>query len=370
MIPNRWYPLLESREVGHKPVGVRRMGEALVLFRGEDGRVRCFSDRCPHRGVALHLGKVVGDELECRYHGFRFDGEGRCTLMPCEGKGAHVPTGLDVTSFPVRDAHGMVWLWWGASAESLGLEELPDVPWFDELPASMEDAYGSSFEWPLNYTRTIESNFDIHHTPFVHKSVMPGVGTLIDPIHVEERKDGLLVEGRLRKDDGRSVAESPGLPFYIAFKSPCLTYLSLTKKIGGVILDCPIDEENTWRYGRYHHGLLEVPLLGRLVSWLLLTLEWSIVQKRQDLPVVITQEPRLPTPHCDKLVRADAGTAAYLKLRRRLLEEETRNLDILPPHVLRHLPAARPAEQPRRLPVVHTASRHTKGLDAAADGLL
>jgi phenylpropionate dioxygenase-like ring-hydroxylating dioxygenase large terminal subunit len=328
MIPNAWYPVLEANKVRRAPIGLMRMGERIVLFRGEDGALRCFRDRCPHRGIALHLGKVVGNELECRYHGFRFGDGGRCTLMPCEGRSARPPKGMEATVFPVREAHGLVWLWWGASARDLGLSDLPEVPWFGELPASAAHAHGYSVEWPQNYVRTIESNFDAHHFPFVHRSsIFSGSGTRVDPIHVREHDEGFAVDIHVREDGGRTIEASPGRGVHIAidFKAPSLTYLRFNR-MQILLADCPIDDGRTWRYARYYQDIIKVPLVGKAFAWLLVLHDWHILQKRQDLPVAVTQEPRLPVPGCDRLVRADAGVAAYLKLRRRLLEASSANL--------------------------------------------
>ena len=54
MIPNQWYPILESRQLrGKKPLGVTRLGEKLVLWREANGRIVCMPDRCPHRSAML-----------------------------------------------------------------------------------------------------------------------------------------------------------------------------------------------------------------------------------------------------------------------------------------------------------------------------
>lgn len=46
MIRNQWHIVLESKEVGKKPVGVTRMGEKMVFWRNESGKVFCAFDRC------------------------------------------------------------------------------------------------------------------------------------------------------------------------------------------------------------------------------------------------------------------------------------------------------------------------------------
>lgn len=315
MIPNAWYPILESTQVQRKPLGLKRMGEKLVLFRGEDGALRCFRDRCPHRGVALHLGRVVGNEIECRLHGFRYGDGGQCTTMPCEGRRARAPKGLEATAFRVREAYNLVWLWWGDQEA----RDLPELPWFDALPTSNVPVPSTAIDWPQNYVRAIEQNFDAHHGAFLHRLVFSATDTLVDPIHVRELEGGFTVDLKVRKDDGRPVEESDSaIPISMEFKFPNLTCLSFYKT-HLLLIDSPIDEGNSWRYARYYQEIVKVPVLKQAFTWLLVLQHWYM-QKMQDLPVMITQEPRLPIPGCDRLVRADAGTATYLKLRRRLLE--------------------------------------------------
>ena len=77
-IPNRWYGVFRSSALGPRLTAIKRLGLPLVLYRREDGAPAALLDRCPHRGAALSRGRVVGDELECPYHAFRFDAGGQC----------------------------------------------------------------------------------------------------------------------------------------------------------------------------------------------------------------------------------------------------------------------------------------------------
>ncbi len=317
MIPNQWYPLLESARVKRRPVPVARMGEKLVLWRDDAGRIVCWRDRCPHRGVALSRGRIRDGTLECGYHGFRFAPDGACVRMPCEGPDARIPAGLRATPRTVREAYGLVWLFWGEAGEAL-----PEIPWFEEFGERHRGTASCSIVWPLNYVRTVESNFDIHHTPWLHGSITP-VGTRVDPFDVETHGTRIRCRGELRRE-GREK----GMPFRIEFEAPSLTMLALTPRLRLLVADCPVDEQNTWRYVRYYSDYLSG--LDRLISWLAILLEQRIVQFRQDLPMAATQEPRLPDAHEDHLVRADAGTAAYLKLRRKLLSQHKRSGDARP----------------------------------------
>lgn len=60
---NRWHPVLSSWEIESNPVGITRLGENLVLWRDEDGKVHALEDRCPHRGARLSLGWNLGNRL-------------------------------------------------------------------------------------------------------------------------------------------------------------------------------------------------------------------------------------------------------------------------------------------------------------------
>ena len=95
MIPNQWYAVLDSDEVKPgRPVGVTRLGEKLVFWRDSHGRVSCQRDVCAHRGAALSAGKVLGDTVQCPFHGLRYDASGRCTSIPANGKESPVPAAL------------------------------------------------------------------------------------------------------------------------------------------------------------------------------------------------------------------------------------------------------------------------------------
>ncbi|MCA9706119.1 MAG: aromatic ring-hydroxylating dioxygenase subunit alpha [Myxococcales bacterium] len=347
MIPNCWYPIASSPMVRAAPLALHRMGLRLVVFRGRDGHLRCLRDRCPHRGVALSRGHVRGDELECPYHGFRFDGAGRCTAMPCEGRAARIPRGLEVEAFPVREAHGLVWLWWGAPAADGRVESLPPVPWFPALPTRLRHAHGAAMEWPQHYARAIESNFDLHHGPFVHGNLFSRRATRLDPVEAMVEGDRIELRGTLRPDDGEA---GRAYPFCVEFVAPSLTLIHLTKHLRMVVADCPVDDTHCWRYARYYNEALPVPGLGKLLAWAMVQFEWRYVQRRQDLPVVATMPSGAPTEGCDKLVRADVGTARYRRWRLHRLREAAAHADALPPHVRAGLPGPSPA--PRSLPVL------------------
>ena len=92
MYINFWYPICTTAELtAAAPVKARVLTLPFVAFRDADGQAHVLSDTCVHRGGALHKGKVVNGRLACPYHGWQFDGGGRCALIPSLGAGGQHP---------------------------------------------------------------------------------------------------------------------------------------------------------------------------------------------------------------------------------------------------------------------------------------
>jgi nitrite reductase/ring-hydroxylating ferredoxin subunit len=54
-------------------------GDREIVVLRVAGELHAFDNACPHEGNPLVEGEVLGDVLECAYHGWRFDlGTGAC----------------------------------------------------------------------------------------------------------------------------------------------------------------------------------------------------------------------------------------------------------------------------------------------------
>ncbi|WP_438008875.1 aromatic ring-hydroxylating dioxygenase subunit alpha [Sorangium sp. So ce321] len=163
-----WTPVEVAGRLGSKPLAVRVAGEDVVLFRGAGGRAAALVDRCPHRGVALSLGRVGQDGcIECPFHGWRFDGAGACREIPLsdvppEKRGRHAATAL-----PVRELGGLLWLFTGPDAEGEGEPHVPDGLLDPRLSRSVH-----AQDWSTHWTRAMENMLDFPHLPFVHRSTI------------------------------------------------------------------------------------------------------------------------------------------------------------------------------------------------------
>ena len=100
MITNLWYVAERSTAVAATPVRSRLLGQNVVLFRDAAGAVHCLSDICVHRGGALSQGQVLGDCIECPYHGWQFRGDGKCVTIPAQPE---VPAPGSPPADPVAD---------------------------------------------------------------------------------------------------------------------------------------------------------------------------------------------------------------------------------------------------------------------------
>jgi phenylpropionate dioxygenase-like ring-hydroxylating dioxygenase large terminal subunit len=321
VLENQWYPLLETRELKAKPLGVERLGMRLVFWRSADETPHAQLDRCPHLGAALSGGTVEDDHIVCPFHGFRYDGAGQCVQIPAVGKSGKIPANLAVRSFPVRDAHGFIWVWWGSSSPANTA-----LPFFTQLAEGWR--YGTTtVDWPVHYTRAIENQLDVAHLPFVHRTTIgTGARTLVEGPHVEADEMGIRVWVTNRRDDGTprdmpelaaaAVGKNPGLEFLF----PGLWMLDLGPRLKNVIAFVPINERTTRYYLRAYHRY-SASVIARPFEWLMSLSNRFILN--QDRRVVTTQTPAdSGNAHNDRLIGADRAINQFRKLHARLLAGE------------------------------------------------
>lgn len=157
-----WYPVLQSSDLRHKPVPLQRFGERFVAWRGAGGAPVIMGEHCPHMGASLVQGSVSRDGcLQCPFHGWRFDGSGRCVEVPGEER---IPIKAHRTPLLTAERYGHVWAWWGTEKP---LFELPRFAHVDAAAASGGPVYG---RWDLTApARLLLSNsFDGAHLKYVH----------------------------------------------------------------------------------------------------------------------------------------------------------------------------------------------------------
>lgn len=172
-----WTIVATARELGPDamlPLTVA--GERIVLFRDSAGRPVGLIDECPHRGVALSLGKLCDGVVECPFHGWRFDSTGATVHVPWNPD-AKLDK-LRAIPLPVREAGGLIWLYTGFAPH--------DEPQPSEILAQPRVVIAAqSTIWRTHWTRAMENMLDSPHLPFVHRGT---IGRFIAP-HLPGRMD-------------------------------------------------------------------------------------------------------------------------------------------------------------------------------------
>jgi phenylpropionate dioxygenase-like ring-hydroxylating dioxygenase large terminal subunit len=321
MIRNQWYAVLNSKELKKgKVLGTTRLGEKLVFWRNKSGEVGCAHDKCAHRGAKLSQGKIVNGNIQCPFHGFEYDTSGKCQFIPARGKANPVPKRFFVNSYPAKDAHGFIWIWWGEQKD-----DLPPIPFFEDIDGDF--IYDTLIDhWPTHYSRVIENQLDVLHLPFVHyNTIGRGDKTLVNGPITKWEDDELQVWVRNQKDDGRKPKQADDLPeptepALLHFRFPNIWQNRISEKVRVLIAFVPVDEENTLFYARFYQKFWRLPLSGKLIAKI-----GSIgnrIIERQDKRVVSTQEPKRSQLKMDeKLVKGDKPVIEYRRRRQKLIEE-------------------------------------------------
>ncbi|MDQ2067829.1 Rieske (2Fe-2S) protein [Xinfangfangia sp. CPCC 101601] len=167
-----WQAVALSRDIGAKPRQIWWEGQPYVLFRGAEG-LSALHDRCPHRHVPLSGGRVHQGQIECPYHGWRFNGGGQCTAIP--GLMTQLPR-YRIPSLRTAERGGVIFISTGdpTHAPYLHAAEGQDVRSLlvhSETRSTLIDA--------------AENILDATHTHYTHKGLLRGLSSKRYAVNVE-----------------------------------------------------------------------------------------------------------------------------------------------------------------------------------------
>jgi vanillate O-demethylase monooxygenase subunit len=136
---------------------------------------------------------LIGDELQCWYHGIRYDCSGVCVSIPSQDT---IPKGARVRSFPVIEKYGFVWLWPGepnrANENTIPNHWVCSAP---ELAGVM-----SYCTIDCNYLFGIDNILDISHAAFVHEKTLGSLDIVQTVPEIEVREDEVRVRRYMRHE--------------------------------------------------------------------------------------------------------------------------------------------------------------------------
>lgn len=320
MIRDQWYAVLESKEVKKgKLLGVTRLGERLVFWRGDDGKVACLYDVCCHRGASIAAGKMAGEHAQCPFHGFRYDSSGKVVLIPANGMASKVGEQYKVRSYATAEKHGMVFIFWGERTDNL-----PEAPHFDNIDDGFPHAT-SVHHWPVHYSRAVENQLDLVHVPFVHYDTIGRGNRTVVNGPVEVIKDNKQIEFWVYNevDSGQTPKKAEELPApdeekqHIHFIFPNIWQNYIIKPLRVFVAFVPVDGSNTLIYLRAYQRFSSLPVLRQLIDHF--NMRYSIKILNQDRRVVVTQLPIKTELRMDeKLIPGDLPIITYRRIREEL----------------------------------------------------
>ncbi len=163
---NAWYVAAWTDEVGDQLLARTLLDERVVLYRKRDGAPAALADRCPHRFAPLSMGRLVDDQIECAYHGLRFDCSGTCKHNP-HGNGMIPPKAL-VRAYPLVERDRLLWIW-------MGDPELADEGLIPEFNFLGDPTFQNVKGYTLaegHYELMTDNIMDLGHIEFLHPGLL------------------------------------------------------------------------------------------------------------------------------------------------------------------------------------------------------
>lgn len=236
MDPEYWYIVAKADDL---PAGavrkVRFWGEAIAVWRGEDGVVRAAEDRCAHRHVPLSFGVVTGCNLRCQYHGWAYDGSGEVVDIPHETFGKKPR--FRVRAFAVQERYGMIWVFFGTPerAAAVPMPVIAELEGPDPWPCVPLE-----YVWKAHHSMVMDNVSDYTHG-YLHRRYKP----FSDPklVDVQSGDHDVVVRYNARIGAGR-VMEAFVHRNEMGSNSITLTY------------DYPYHRSNTDDYIKHFIGVL------------------------------------------------------------------------------------------------------------------
>jgi phenylpropionate dioxygenase-like ring-hydroxylating dioxygenase large terminal subunit len=248
VLRRHWHPAVAASAVGEAPVGVRLLGEGVVVWRTAGG-LRAALDRCPHRLAMLSRGRLDGDAIVCPYHAWSFGSDGRAVDIPQLDVHLPCPPAARLSMVHVVERYGYAWV---------ALDEpIADVPAFPEaeLPGyrlipSFDEEWCSPAPW------ITDNAIDIAHVNVVHAATIGNPkARRLDPYTIERTRAGFLarmalsvtaVEAQSGTDGGVTQRE-----MVVELAGPFACRVAIRYPTGRehvlFIVACPIDD-TTSRY--------------------------------------------------------------------------------------------------------------------------
>jgi 5,5'-dehydrodivanillate O-demethylase oxygenase subunit len=157
-----WQPVAAVAEMeGRWTKRVRVMSEDLVLFKDRTGKLGLIAEQCPHRRASFAYGIPTAEGIRCPYHGWMFDGTGKCLEQPNEPEGSNFKDKVTTTGYPVQELAGLIFAY-------MGPLPAPLITKLDGYVASPAIRLIARTVIPCNWLQIQENSADPVHSEWLH----------------------------------------------------------------------------------------------------------------------------------------------------------------------------------------------------------
>lgn len=289
MNPDYWYAVEWEKNVKRGQVKeVVWWKQSVAVFRGADGALQAIENRCAHRQLKLSEGHVEGCQLVCPYHGWQYDGSGKCVRIPHELFGNKMPE-FKLKKYPVRAKHGLIWIFPGDPnlANERKIPEIPELEGRDPWGLIPVDITVKG-----HHSMVMDNVSDFTHA-YLHRKYKPfwdakltRLETVGDTVELEY--DTVVGGGGLAQYFvNRSSADTNHMK--LAYEYP-YQRSNTDEHIKHWCFVVPIDEQTTRAIFLFYfaHDLIKLPGLGalRLPGWFLRNVIMPLAKRIQVEPLL------------------------------------------------------------------------------------
>jgi len=246
-----WQPIAAAVELKKAwTKRVRLLGEDLVLFRDRQGRLGLIAEQCPHRRASFAHGIPTNDGIRCPYHGWEFNGAGKCLNQPFEPDNQAFRDSVATTAYPVQEMGGLLFAY-------LGPQPAPLLPRFDGFVAKGTIRQLGRTLLPVNWLQVMENSLDPVHTEWLHghhyefqkeqEGIKVAISTRHQKIDFKEFEYGItkhrLLEGHSEEGDDWRIGHPIVFPNMLAVGNggDHNRYYSFQMRV-------PVDDEHTLHF--------------------------------------------------------------------------------------------------------------------------
>ena len=177
MLSGFWYRALPAARVHRNQLYKATLLEIpLVIGRDRQGQPFALRDTCPHRGMPLNCGRFDGENLECGYHGWKFDvHNGQCQLIPSLTADQTLKVDrIYAGSYSCEEQDSFIWVFIPDPAPpgagfAPRTEAQDPAPQIEKFSSKYKLAYLQA-EMPVSIDHGIIGLMDPAHGPFVHQA--------------------------------------------------------------------------------------------------------------------------------------------------------------------------------------------------------